>query len=284
MLNASHHRGFTLVEIVLSVVMTAVVTGAIYNLLFNTQRLTRLQGERVSLQASVRAGSLILREELSELSTVVGGTVDQNDIIAAGPSAISYRAMRGLGLMCEASSAPVIRLARSTFSGHRDPQAGRDKAFVFIPGSLEAETNDTWVPAGIVSVGTTAPCPGGLGAGITLTISAGVPLGTLESGTPVRITELMELRLYRSEGRSWLGARSVSTGETIQPLVGPLDDADGFSLDYLDGTGAPTADPTRIRSIRGKLKGIADGSGTGSAVPIEEELITQIALRNASQP
>lgn len=276
-------RGFTVAEVLLSVFTTLVVAGAIYSLLVTTQQLTRLQGERTSLQSGVRAGSLILLEELGGLSTVEAGTGDQNDIVAFGPSAVTYRAMRGIGFICQAPGATTIQLARSNFSGHRDPQAGRDEAYVFIPGSADGETKDAWVSATIVSVATAAPCPGGLGAGITLTLSSSASLGRPEPGTPVRIAELMELRLYQSNGRSWLGARSVNTGEAIQPLVGPLTDTYGFQLEYLDATGAPTADGTRIKSIRGRLRGTTDGT-VGRDLPVEEELTTQVTLRNSLQP
>ncbi len=284
MLIASGQRGFTLAEVLLSVFMTVAVASAIYTLLMTTQRLTRLQGERLRVQSSVRAGSLILFEELGGLGAVEGGTAGQNDIIAFGPSTVTYRAMRGIGFICQTPSATSIRIARSSFSGHRDPQAGRDEAFVFVPGNAETETEDSWVPARIVSVVTTAPCPGVLGAGISLTLAASVSPGMPEPGTPVRITEPMELKLYQSDGRAWLGARSVSTGEAIQPLIGPLTDAGGFQLEYLDGSGAPTADRTLIKSIRGKLKAATNAGGAGPAAPVEEELIAQITLRNSVQP
>src|ERR671921_3018084 len=74
MLNPAGHRGFTLVEIMLALVVTLIVTGAMYNLLLTTQRLTRTQSARVALQSSVRAGALIVVNELSELNTVSGGS------------------------------------------------------------------------------------------------------------------------------------------------------------------------------------------------------------------
>jgi hypothetical protein len=100
----------------------------------------------------------------------------------------------------------------------------------------------------------------------------------LAVGTPVRIYEVMELKLYRSEGKSWLGARSVSAGEAIQPVVGPLADENGFRLEYLDGAGT-TSDVTSVQSIRVTLRGISEGP-----VQVEEALTTQISLRNASPP
>lgn len=273
-------RGFTLAEILLSVVVTLVVAGAIYNLLLTTQRLTRAQAQRVMLQSSVRAGSLIVLNELGELGAVPGGRPDQNDVVAMSATAITYRAMRGMGFICHTPNPAVIRLARSSFSGHRDPQAGRDEAYVFVPGNTGTEVKDTWVPVKIVSVAAASPCPGGQGPGISLTLSNSPSLERIEAGTPVRITELMELRLYRAEDKSWLGARSVNTGEAIQPLLGPLTDAGGFRLEYLDGSGAPTADRTDIKSIRVRLRGLAE-RGAGESAAAEEELIMQVALRNS---
>ncbi|MBA3443948.1 MAG: hypothetical protein H0T58_03715 [Gemmatimonadales bacterium] len=278
MLMLAHRRGFTLAEIMLGLVVTLVVTGSIYNLLLATQRVTRAQAQRVMLQSSLRAGSLIVLNELAELSTATGGTPDQNDVLTMGSSAITYRAMRGMGIICHLPGATVIRLARSTFTGHRDPQAGRDRAFVFVPGN--AETADSWVPRDIVTVATAAPCPGGQGPGITLTLSSSPSLEALEVGTPVRITELMEFRLYRADGRSWLGARSVSAGELIQPLLGPLTDVSGFELEYLDATGSPTADRSDVKSIQVRLRGMVESAGDNAAPP-EEELVTRVALRNS---
>ena len=277
-------RGFTLAEVMVSLVLTLVVAGALYSLLVSTQRATRAQAGRVDLQANVRAGSLVVLSELRELSTATGGAGEQNDILVAGSTALVYRAMRGIGFICGTPSATAIRIARSTFTGHRDPQAGRDDALVFIDDSAAAGAEGSWLGTKIVSVATGAPCPGALGPGITLTLPAGASVAGLEAGTPIRIAEVMELRLYESEGRSWLGARSVSSGEAIQPLVGPLTKGSGFRLEYLDATGTPTADRTSIKSIRIALRGTTEGGGAGNSIPVEEELITQVVLRNAVRP
>jgi type II secretory pathway pseudopilin PulG len=282
-LTVSHRRGFTLVEIMISVFTMLIVTGAVYRLLVPTQRLARTQAERVNLQSGVRAGSLVVMNDLRELSTLPGGTSDQNDILRTGTSDITYRAMRGIGFICQAPAANQVRIGRNGFSGHRDPQPGRDSAWVFLQGT--SETNlDSWLPVAVAKVSTTTPCPGTLGPGITLTTSSNAALPGLPVGTPVRIFEVMELRLYQGQGKSWLGARSVSAGEAIQPVAGPLADGNGFRLDYLDGSGAVTNDPTATKSVRVTLRGISE---TPSEIPgwesvrAEETLTAQVALRNA---
>jgi hypothetical protein len=276
--------GFTLAEIMIAMALTMVVAGTIHRLLVTTQRTTRAQAQWVELQSNLRAGSLIVLSELRELSAVPGGSAAQNDILVAGPSALVYRAMRGIGFICGTPSATGIRIARGSFTGPRDPQAGGDEALVLIEERAAAGAEDTWLGLQIVSVASGASCPGALGPGITLTVPASPVVAGLEAGTPVRITEVMELRLYESEGLSWLGARSVSSGETIQPLVGPLTSESGFRLEYLDTAGKPTTDRTSIKSIRVALRGATQGGGTGSGPPVEEELLAQVTLRNAIQP
>ena len=278
MLTAAERQGFTLVELMAALAVTLIVSGATYNLLLNTGRLTRAQASRVALQSTVRAGALIVANELTELNTVSTGSTTQNDVLAAGPHAVTYRAMRGIGFICGTVGPAVIRLARSSFSGHRDPQAGRDGALVLVPGDSAIGSADAWIAAEIAAVATTFACPGG-GPGITLTLSVPPSPGVLEQGTPVRLVEPMEMRLYQADGKWWLGARSVNTGETIQPLAGPLA-PDGFLLEYLDRQGAPTADRTGIRSVRVTVRA-AEAPTDGTDAPLEEELVTQVTLRNS---
>src|SRR4051812_5213893 len=57
-------RGFTLVELLVSMVLLVIVAGGIYRLLNATQRISRAQAERVDMQSNMRAGALILAAEL----------------------------------------------------------------------------------------------------------------------------------------------------------------------------------------------------------------------------
>jgi prepilin-type N-terminal cleavage/methylation domain-containing protein len=285
-LTQSSRRGFTLLEIMVSLCMMLIVSGAVYQLLITSQRLSRAQSEQASLQANVRAGSLFVANELRELNTAAGGSSDRNDLLSISGSAATFRVMRGIGFLCQNPSATQIRIARGGFTGHREPQADRDSAYVFVEGDAATGLDDAWLPLPITQVSPGVPCPGG-GPSIALTVPSTALLADVPAGTPVRIYEIMELKLYRSEGRSWLGARSVSAGEAIQPVVGPLTDGNGFRLEYLDGGGSATRDVAAVKSIRVTLRGISEGlvrAGGGQPKPVEEELSTQVSLRNASRP
>lgn len=283
-----HRRGFTLVELLVALTLFLVVSAAIYRLLTASQRLAVAQVERAGLQADVRAGWLVVANELRELNTRAGGGGAQNDILSMAPSDLTYRATRGLGFVCQPPSPAEVRIARDTYSGFREIEAFRDSAYVFLEGDPSSAADDGWLPLGISAVTGAGTCGGA--AAITLRLSpANSAVSAIPAGTPVRIYEIMELRLYRSGGRSWLGARSVSAGESIQPVVGPLADDSGFALTYLDLVGAPTADRTRVASIGVTLRGVSDrvvhaGWSTGRLRRAVERLDARVALRNAGRP
>lgn len=283
MLTRSRRRGFTMPELMIAVVLMLIVTGAAFQLLVTTQRLALVQAEQVNLQSNVRSGAFVVTNELRELSTMASGNGTQNDIVRIAPSEITYRAMRGIGFICQVPSATQIRIGRLDFAGYRDPQPIRDSALVFLDGNSDTAADDTWLPLAITNVAAAGACPG-TRPGITLTVSSTPSLSGLEVGTPLRIYEIMQLKLYQSQGESWLGARSVSGGEVTQPMLGPLADANGFELTYLDGQGIPTANQRAVKSIRFTVRGVsaeAVRSGGGEATRIEDELTTQVALRNA---
>lgn len=281
-------RGFTLTEVMIALTMMLIVMGAVYKLLLSTQRISRGQAERMSLQSNVRIGSLVVLNDLRELNTVTGGSAGQNDVLAIAATDITYRGMRGVGFICQAPTATQIRISRSSFSGYRDPQSVRDSFYVFIEGDPDSHTDDVWLPSAIGAVSTTTACPGTIGAGITLTTPNTAALVGLAVGTPVRFYEVMQVKLHQADGKSWLGARSASAGEPIQPVLGPLADGDGFLLQYLNAAGAVTTDRTAIKSIRVTLRGISDGAVNvgieGSPTHVQEQLVSEVALRNALGP
>jgi prepilin-type N-terminal cleavage/methylation domain-containing protein len=279
-------RGFTLVEVLVALVIMGIVTGAIYRLLNTSQRLSLAQAEQVSLQSNVRTGSLVVPNELRELNTWVAGAADRNDITVANPDLITYRAMRGLGFVCQApgAGATQVRLAGSSWTGLRAPDATRDDLYLFIDGDPNDEADDGWLQVDVTAAASAGNACGAT-AGYVLTAAA---IPDVPVGTPVRLFELMELSLYAEDGEWWLGARSVSAGEADpQPMLGPLT-GNGFGLQYLDGNGNATADLTAIKSIRLTVRGLTDdlvrAGGSGAVGHPEEQLVTQVLLRNSIRP
>jgi prepilin-type N-terminal cleavage/methylation domain-containing protein len=286
----SPRRGFTLVEVLVALVIMGVVTGAIYRLLNTNQRLALAQAEQTSLQSNVRTGSLVVPSELRELNTWLGAAVgvlgDRNDIIVAEDDGIEYRAMRGLGFVCEApgAGATELHLAESSWTGLRNPDAARDDIYVFIDGDEDDDGDDTWLRVDITAATkTNNACGADPGFELTAAAMPDVPLNT-----PVRLFEHMELRLYADGGEWWLGARSVNAELVPQPVLGPLTD-DGFALEYLNSAGNDASgDLSSIKAVRLTVQGLTDDAvrahGSAQVGHPEETLVTEVLLRNSIRP
>jgi prepilin-type N-terminal cleavage/methylation domain-containing protein len=280
-----NHRGFTLVELLVVLLIMGVVTGGILKLLNTTQRLSRAQAERVDLQSNVRVASIVVPSELREMNAVIGGTVDQNDILSmpAGGTSIQYRGMRGIGYVCAGSTTTQLRLR--DWNGLRAPVA-TDSVYVFSDGAKTAlGTDDVWLPRQITSTPGGNTCAGT--AVLTLNIEAAKPLPAIPpAGTPVRWYEVMELSLYVNGGKSWLGMRSVSGGGAVQPLLGPLKDNDGLGFTYLNSTGGVATTAANVRSIVLTIRGVtsqqvSSGGGNSYSTYVQDSLVSQVSLRNA---
>jgi hypothetical protein len=79
----------------------------------------------------------------------------------------------------------------------------------------------------------------------------------LRFDAPVIAFEIMQVRSYTQASETWLGVRSVASGEVIQPLLGPLD-ASGLELSYLDAQETPTSVPAEVRVILATLPLLSD--------------------------
>jgi prepilin-type N-terminal cleavage/methylation domain-containing protein len=281
-------RGFTLIELLIALVLLSLVTASIFSLLNTTQRVTRAQGERSSLQSNVRTGAIVVPAELRQINTVAGGTTDQNDIVAMTATSINYRAMRGMGLVCQVPTSTEVRVFNNTanpFMGYRAPAGPRDGLYVFIENSVDKSSDDAWVKATVTGVAAGNVCPGGV-AGYTFTVSpavAGLTSATINA--PVRTYEVMTLQLYQANGEWWMGAQSNSAGEAMQPMLGPLRSGNGLGFEYFNAAGATTADVKQVRSIRVTIRGLSDqavvsGAGTHNGV-VGDSIVTQVVLRNA---
>ena len=79
--------------------------------------------------------------------------------------------------------------------------------------------------------------------------------------------------------------RSVSNGEAVQPLLGPLKEANGLNFSYLNSAGAVTATKENVRSIVLTIRGVTSQQVTvgGSTYNqyVQDSLVSQVSLRNS---
>jgi hypothetical protein len=299
----SARRGFTLVELALALVLGLMVGGLVHRMLFHSQRVARAQAERMALSENVRAAALVLSGELGaigydevtpEASVMIGSPAGmRSDLLAVEPGAVTYLAPRGTGRVCLAAGGPLpeIVVVASSWESSRAPRA-TDSLLVFAEGNPATGSDDAWIHLGVVSAGARS-CPGGA-AGIAVGVAVLDPaaLALVTPGAPVRLSEVMQMRYYRSGGQSWFGMRSVSTGEAITPVAGPLADSSGgvrgLMLVYRDAADRPTSDPAAVRAVEIALVGVTEHPIYGRDLrrPLVDSLAltARVAPRNGLRP
>jgi hypothetical protein len=260
----SLRRGFALVELLVGLVLFGLIGGVMLTSLLALQRNVHAQLSRLSAEGALDAGVGFLGSELLRLGTDTAGS----DIVQQAAESLTYRSERGTGLACRVTAAGVT-LEAANFAGPRSPQPGRDSLFIYI-----GQDSLLGLPGGWVSAPLLAVRNGACGASpawdlVTVIDTSRFPLRGQPTLVPIRLFEVMQVRLYRSSGATWLGARSVSAGELIQPLAGPFTLArSGFLL--LDSLGAPSPSPVSTRQIGVRLSGPWSGwQRNGGAAPEE---------------
>jgi prepilin-type N-terminal cleavage/methylation domain-containing protein len=290
----SRRRGFTLVELLVSVTISGVVMGSIVKVLAGNQRFYQAQNQILDVQQSVRAVAQILPGELRGLDPSDG------DIIAMSDTAITVKAMRGFSVVCATPTptdvaARQIVIANALTSGYRAMDASRDSLLIFRESDPGRGGDDRWLRASIAAA-TPATCADG-SAGTRLTLSGmahGDSLGALGTvgdqgvlnGAPLRTFEVVNYRLYNDgTGTWWLGIRTYAAGTwgATMPVAGPLSPLNGLQLQYRDAGHSLTTVPTAVRRIRLTVRGVSTqpvnipGRGVGF---YRDSIVARVALRN----
>ena len=284
---SDRRRGFTLIELIIALVLMTLVGGVVYKLLNSTQRVSTAQAERMVLQSSVRTGVLVVPAELRELATNAGGATD---LVHIATDSITYRAARGVGFTCAVTSTQVKILNTSVlpFNALRAIAPGRDSLLLYVESDPSTAADDIWVRLPVSSVAAST-CGSNAAIAVTTPNFLGLLPGGLLSnvviGGPVRTEEVMRLKSYTSGGEQWVGVASLSGGDAVQPILGPIT-ANGFSLAYFTGDGTATTTASAVRQIQLTLIGVteravAQGGNSGANVLLQDTLVTRVMLRNA---
>jgi hypothetical protein len=297
--------GFTLIELLVGLTLGLMVGGLVHRQLLQSRRVARAQAERTAMQENVRVAALVLSGELGGVgydeitpaaSAAFGSPAEfRGDLLEIAPGAATYLAARGWGHVCAVAPGPpgAILVEQTSWTSLRAPRA-TDSLLVFVENDPASAGDDAWIHLGVASAAG-AVCPDGaaataIGIGVPAPLDPGALAG-ITSGSPVRLAEVMQVRYYQSGGRSWLGMRSVSTGEAITPVAGPLADSmagvRGLTLRYRDAADALTSDPAAVRAIEIELLGVTDQPvhGRGRLALVDSfALASRVAPRNAPRP
>lgn len=259
------HRGFSLLELLIAVVVVGLVAAGAYRVMLRVTAGASARYGAVVREGTLRTGALFLAHELR----AIGSRNDTSDLLAFAPESLTYRATRGAGVVCGTTAGGLL-IERDRFVGYRLPQAGRDSVAVFDPGPA------VWRAGSITAVSF-----GNCGGKPALALGGSVDSAPV--GTPVVTWEIMQVRLYRST--AWqLGARSLSAGETTQPVAGPLLPG-GLVFAGQDSVGAPVAAPGSIAGVAITLRAPLERAertvaGEGVRGGADDSLESFVAFRN----
>ena len=244
-------RGFALADVLAGTVLSGVLALLIGGLLTHSFARLRDRTERMGMEQSFRVAAAAARGLLEPLGT---DSVAGPDLALASPQALIARVPRGAGVLCFAGPDHLVARAGSGWwHAVRGVVAGRDSLLV---ASVAGPSR--WLALPLLGNATSLACPdGSSGTRLPTLVPAGL-VAAIGSGSPLRVFEPVELRVYASAGASWLGLRLTATGEAIQPLAGPLS---GAELSYFDRSGAAAAGAADVVLAAVNFRGLTERAG-----------------------
>ena len=269
------HRGITLPEMMVVLVLLGLVVGGLMTVRVRQQRFYTGTSEIIQTKGSARQAIDILSSELRGISTATrGGAPNNVDIYAMSDASLTFRSQFGGSVLCTIDpTRTVITLPPQTMGAQNaltsflsDARAG-DSVFVFDQGGNPGTNDDTWQRVALArdpGVGLCPVAPIGFTAtaaeealGIEITLDK-VLAPNIAIGAPIRFFRPASYSLYQdAAGEWWLGYFSCPANacSTLQPASGPYrpyaaaGGASGLAFAYFDSTGAPTGDPRSVARI-----------------------------------
>lgn len=288
-------RGLTLVELMITLVMLAIVGASLGRILMRTFRVSDAQLSQADMQSNVRTGGLILPLELREIgydSNITTGVVT-SDLEAMAANEIQFRAARGFSTTCGTPTLNEFRF-RKPVTGVRLPRI-TDGFLLYVENDENIGIDDQWIPLTVTAINLNGLCGADSAVVLTVTtpqVAPGVNLAmsNIFVGGPIRYYERMRFGAFvDADGLTYLGARSVSAGEaTYQAVAGPVSPANGIQFRYFARNGNSldpgSADPADARSVQVTVRGLTRNainlSGAANRARAGMTTTTLVALRN----
>lgn len=260
--------GSALIDLMVSLVLTGLLGIVLVRASLTAGRMARAELAANALQVAFDGGLGFLAAELAQ----AGRGADGEDLLRIAPDSLSYRAVRGNGIACRVTPTSVT-LLQDRLQSVRLPQPGRDSLLLFKGSDSLTLGGTQWVALPVLGVGGSS-CGGAPALRIDTQVdTTTTPLALLAALPPVRLFEVMQVRVYASAGATWLGARSESGGETIQPLAGPFL-SPGSAFAYLDSAQAATSAPGSVQRVEVRLSGLRAGWPGGAGTALDSTRIT----------
>jgi prepilin-type N-terminal cleavage/methylation domain-containing protein len=275
---AAPRRGLTLVELLVTMVLVAIVGAAFTRLLIYHSRFLDAQNNERQARGVSRGALNVMMSELRMVTV-------PNGVVAAAIDSVVVRVPYAFGVLCGSSAVastislvPMDSLAytESGVTGYawRDSTGNYayvNAAFTMAPGLA---TSCTAATVGITT----------LTGGKVVTVTPVVPAAA-RPGTPIFLYRRIEYKFGASvamPGRRALW-RKNATMNTREELVAPFDASARFRF-FVDGSNASQANPpiliNELRGLELRLAGASDRATMSTSAPATSELQAAVFFMN----
>jgi prepilin-type N-terminal cleavage/methylation domain-containing protein len=279
--------GYTLVELLVTLVISGIVVGALFQALLGQGRFARYIGAREEVQQNARVGVEMISSELRG--------VLQGGIVQAEPHRLRFRVPRAWGILCNGIARGAgAQAAWVRFPAGMLPSSGLDASRGW--GVAVAQTANPSIPPGADEWRTASPlattstvnvCVTNLGAAANVEERGFSATGLVPPDSPAPVVPpgsmvaLFEEVTYDTGEETGTGARwvrrsvaySVSGVPDLRPLVGPLPGEESLLFRYFDAQDGEIAPPTLLTQ-----------AGRDAIASIRVTVATQSTARFSGQP
>jgi len=275
--NPRGRRGFTMIEIIVSLIIGLILLGSVVQMMIVQGRGYRKQREQVDVRETAREAASLLSWDLRQ-AAVAG-----SPFVAMGPNNVTIRSPRGLGTIC-AKHALFARYGLWKTAGSILATVD-DTALVYQIGK------GAWNKLKITAVGTpaamgVAACawPGARPPDMVVefAVVATTDTSLIKVGAPFRNFRSVQYAEFQQNGRWWLG-RKVGQAASYEQLTGPVlaPASNGLALTYYDTLGAVTANTAAVGSVAFTIRTESyKNATTGSSFVYQRDsLTTRVGVR-----
>ncbi len=291
-------RGFTLVELLITLAILGIVGAMIAQLMMKQQRFFQRMSDQTTVRRELRTALGTLPSELRAVSSVGG------DIAAFGTTSITFRATLGTSFVCEKASStelllPPVNSARTITTNWVTPPGVGDTVFALrhdsagVSGDYWSAHRITAVTQGAGLCVTSPYLDPVLDAGkprFRVTVTPAVP-DSVVRGSALRFTRAARYELARmTSGRWYLQRQELQSGTWTTPVTvsGPYmapgtGRSGGLSFSYVDSLGSAVAlggVSTRIARIDIALRAQGMAPATPGNPVVVDSVLLSVAVRN----
>lgn len=267
--------GFTLVELLVVTVLTALVLGGVYQTLIVQEKTYEAAGLLIHDQESLRTALGILESELREVGSIGGTDIGGSDIGVATADSVTFRAHRKTGFICKLSRNEKWAIVWTL----GDPFESGDPLLLFVDNDSIRYADDRWDTTAVTNVTTTedSDCTNYWpDAPLQLLKMENHDLTGVRVGGPLRSYEWVTYGLYEFGPMGWGLGRTRENQRPAYLVGGLAGPGEGLRFRYFTPTGAETNDPTQVSRVQITVQSDPPGNTDVTAA----QMTTNLFLRN----